>query len=101
MRDLYSHVGSGKLVETVGDYEIRQISTVVTEHEGQIYPFSYLVTGAAEEDKGGGIIMPDFVNMPVPVLAVCQTKDLARQVIEFLQVEEGKRGTDGATTSTH
>jgi hypothetical protein len=88
MLDLYSRVGKGKLVETVGDYEIRQVNPVVTEHEGQLFPYSYMVVGPDVEEQASVIKLPDQVATARPILALCQTRKLARNVLEFLRESE-------------
>lgn len=94
MLDLYSRTGKGKLVETVGEYEIRQINPVVTDHEGQLIPYSYIVVAPDESAKDSGIVLPDQVNLGKPVVAICQTKQLAQEVISFLTAAESV--VDGA-----
>lgn len=92
MLDLYSRTGKGKLVEAVGEYEIRQINPVVSEHEGQLIPYSYIVVAPDESAKDSGIVLPDQVNLGKPVVAICQTKQLAQEVVAFLSSAEAVVG---------
>lgn len=72
------------LVEEIGEYQIRQCDTIATEHEGGIYPYSFLVTEKGAEDKSL-IKLPDAIAPKQAIIAMCQTKQLARTYIEFLQ----------------
>ena len=72
------------LLEEVEGYQIRQCDTLVTEHEGGIYPYSFIVTEKGPEDTSL-IKLPDAVAPKQAIVALCQTRRLARAYIEFLQ----------------
>lgn len=78
MLDLYSRTGKGKLVEEVDGYEVRQINPMVSEFEGQLIPYSYIVVAPDQTTEASGIVLPDQVNLGRPVVAICQTLGLAR-----------------------